>query len=34
MAVLTVSPNRQYIGIFVPITPATHEPVKEIDRGV
>jgi hypothetical protein len=28
-AVLTVSPNRQYLGIFVPITPATHDPIKQ-----
>lgn len=26
-AVLTVSPNRQYLGIFSPTTPATHGPV-------
>ena len=25
-AVLTVSPNRQYLGIFMPTTPATHAP--------
>ena len=26
-AVLTVSPNRQYLGILIPTTPATHGPV-------
>ena len=30
--VLTVSPNRQYLGIVVPTTPATTGPVKEIIR--
>lgn len=25
-AVLTVSPNKQYLGIFRPTTPATHDP--------
>ena len=25
-AVLTVSPNRQYLGIFIPTTPAQHVP--------
>ena len=29
LAVLTVSPNRQYRGIRRPTTPATHEPVRE-----
>ncbi len=28
-AVLTVSPNRQYLGILWPTTPATHEPGTE-----
>lgn len=26
-AVLTVSPNKQYLGIFSPTTPATQEPM-------
>ena len=25
-AVFTVSPNKQYLGIFKPTTPATHDP--------
>ena len=29
-AVLTVSPKRQYLGIFKPTTPATHGPKKNI----
>ena len=26
LAVFTVSPNKQYLGIFKPTTPATHGP--------
>lgn len=33
-AVLTVSPNRQYLGIFKPTTPATHGPVNKRQSSV
>lgn len=29
-AVLTVSPNRQYLGIFIPTTPAAQGPRKQV----
>ena len=32
-AVLTVSPKRQYLGIFSPTTPATHGPGKKQQKG-
>ena len=28
-AVFTVSPNKQYLGILIPITPATHGPLSK-----
>ena len=32
LAVLTVSPNKQYLGILIPTTPATHLPVNIIEK--
>ena len=32
LAVLTVSPKRQYLGILTPTTPAQHGPIKTVQK--